>query len=717
MYKHLYILIFFNSCLLFSQQGWFWQSPLPQGNDINDIYWLNSNTAYLAGACGTIMKTTDKGRNWVIQYNGIKYSLGVIRFFNENSGIAAGSNGTILRTTNAGNNWIVVDSGKYKWYHAIDFINQSTGWLQSFHESINVLYKTTNSGANWNADSIYLNFNTSGSDCMKWLSADTCLISTSNNIGNYLYKTVNGGINWQVKLTLPYQSYIAHLVFINSYTGWVRGGNSVYKTTNRGENWTAIFTPVNVSFYDLSFSNINNGLVTGSMNNNSLIYKTTNGGENWSLAFSINKSNYSYITDIALNTNDVIAAGSQGLIYISSNTGTSWDSICYNVADEYRKPVFLNDNTGFILSGRFQGPGFASSTSDGGFTWYSKIIDTTTNFDALYFINENTGWAGNLNCIYKTTNRGINWAKIYSNDTSYYFNCITFPSYNTGYISGGFGILKTVNAGENWQKIFNVGMDVQAMYFINEITGWVVTYFRNIYKTTNGGNTWNYNMSIAAPQENSYKIIFSDENTGFVISDHGINRSTNGGANWTWIYPYSNPITDLTITPSKKVWAIDLQGRVISSYDLGNSWIEYFIFFNTYYSNSIAFTSENTGYIFSANSKILKTTTASIGIKPISNNVPSGYHLYQNYPNPFNPSTNINFDIGGNEKVKAKIILYDMLGRQAAIMLDEELSPGEYNIKWNGANLASGIYFCQLTISNGQLTKVFTETKKMVLLK
>jgi hypothetical protein len=103
-----------------------------------------------------------------------------------------------------------------------------------------------------------------------------------------------------------------------------------------------------------------------------------------------------------------------------------------------------------------------------------------------------------------------------------------------------------------------------------------------------------------------------------------------------------------------------------------------------------------------------------IGVKEIKKVVPSSYILYQNYPNPFNPTTTIKFDIPSgvkSEKSKVKVVVYDVLGKQIAELLNENLSPGTYEVIWDASNYPSGVYFYKLS------AKGFINTKKMVALK
>ena len=88
---------------------------------------------------------------------------------------------------------------------------------------------------------------------------------------------------------------------------------------------------------------------------------------------------------------------------------------------------------------------------------------------------------------------------------------------------------------------------------------------------------------------------------------------------------------------------------------------------------------------------------------------PLEYGLIQNYPNPFNPVTTIKYSISNNALVKLQI--FDILGREVKTLVNEEKPTGEYEVKFNGSGLASGVYFYKLTAGP------FTQTRKMQLLK
>jgi hypothetical protein len=98
-----------------------------------------------------------------------------------------------------------------------------------------------------------------------------------------------------------------------------------------------------------------------------------------------------------------------------------------------------------------------------------------------------------------------------------------------------------------------------------------------------------------------------------------------------------------------------------------------------------------------------------VGIKPEESNVPRVYSLSQNYPNPFNPSTMIKYAIPHPAYVEIKI--YDILGREVEVIVNDFKQTGIYSVTFDASNLASGVYLYRMKSND------FTDTKKMLLLK
>ena len=115
------------------------------------------------------------------------------------------------------------------------------------------------------------------------------------------------------------------------------------------------------------------------------------------------------------------------------------------------------------------------------------------------------------------------------------------------------------------------------------------------------------------------------------------------------------------------------------------------------------------------------TTTVTVGLLSVGRGTlqPSEFTVNQNYPNPFNPSTTISYQMPSEGRVKVGV--YDMLGREVALLQDEEVASGYHAVVWDAANnrgtrVASGMYLYRITaqLRNG---RTFVETKRMSLVK
>jgi photosystem II stability/assembly factor-like uncharacterized protein len=400
--------------------------------------------------------------------------------------------------------------------------------------------------------------------------------------------------------------------------------------------------------------------------------------------------------------------------------------------------------------------------------WFQQNSGTNNLLRGMFFLNQNTGWiVGSNSTILKTTNSGINWVRQTAGGTS--LRKVYFIDDNTGWIVGGgvfppFGadkvILKTTNAGQNWVTLlYSSGSPFSSIYFIDSMTGWIGSYNGGLFKTTDGGINF-ISMGFNPVVDGIY---FTDMHTGVVGGEPRIYKTINGGDNWTQVfYDSTKNISSMHFINLSLGYAVG-HGTILKSTNSGENWIS-LISFDGYFRHSVFFSSPThgtivrykdfpdytsfidrttngginwyqqystssqtelwstyfinivTGWVCGEDGLILKTTTGGdpIGINPISTEIPNAYSLSQNYPNPFNPATKIRFDIpnvGSGRDRSVKLVIYDLLGREVAILVNEELKPGVYDVDFDGFNLPSGVYYYRLSSGN------YTQTKKMVLLK
>jgi hypothetical protein len=106
------------------------------------------------------------------------------------------------------------------------------------------------------------------------------------------------------------------------------------------------------------------------------------------------------------------------------------------------------------------------------------------------------------------------------------------------------------------------------------------------------------------------------------------------------------------------------------------------------------------------------SSSSSTDVHAVRAKEPASFSLSQNYPNPFNPATHLILTIPtADAHAHSLLVIYDVLGREIATLVDREMEAGTYVVEWNAWDFPSGMYFCRLT--NGALTQV----RKMQILK
>ncbi|MFC2134576.1 T9SS type A sorting domain-containing protein [Bacteroidota bacterium] len=110
----------------------------------------------------------------------------------------------------------------------------------------------------------------------------------------------------------------------------------------------------------------------------------------------------------------------------------------------------------------------------------------------------------------------------------------------------------------------------------------------------------------------------------------------------------------------------------------------------------------------------IKIQTNATDVDDDLNDLPKSYSLEQNYPNPFNPSTTIEYSIPAlatESETSVKLMIYDILGKQVEVLVNETKRPGVYQVEFNASKFSSGVYFYTLQAGD------FIQSKKMILLK
>jgi photosystem II stability/assembly factor-like uncharacterized protein len=369
------------------------------------------------------------------------------------------------------------------------------------------------------------------------------------------------------------------------------------------------------------------------------------------------------------DANTGTAVGYNGTILRTTNGGASWTSQSSGTMSLLYGVSFTDANNGTAVGDN----GTILRTTNGGASWTSQLSGTTTSLMGVSFTDANNGTAvGSNGTILHTTNGGASWTS-QSSRTTVELIGVSFTDANNGTAVGFNGtILHTTNGGASWTSQSSGTTNwILGASFTDANNGTVVGSEGTILHTANGGTIWT-EQSIGT----TYilrGVSFTDANNGTAVGNGGtIFRTTNGGATWT--KQPSGTTRDL--------WGV-------------------------------SFTDANTGTVV-GDGIILRTTSGGVLVSveedgKADNYVPNQYLLEQNYPNPFNPSTTISFNLPSRSFISLKV--FDVIGREVATIVSEELPAGNHSRQWNAANISSGIYFYSLQAGT------FAQTKKLILLR
>ena len=235
------------------------------------------------------------------------------------------------------------------------------------------------------------------------------------------------------------------------------------------------------------------------------------------------------------------------------------------------------------------------------------------------------------------------------------------------------------------------------------------TWQGGVFLSTDNGNNWEpVNSGITSNTVKCFAVSDSGLFAGTI--DAGIFLSKDNGASWKAV---NNGLANLSIqslaVSGSNLFAGTMGSGVFLSTNSGANWKS---FNEGSINNSIYnLTISDTNLYASTGNGVWRRSLLEIatGVKGGQNDMPQKYLLLQNYPNPFNPITIIKYSVSKTSFVTIKV--YDILGREIKTLVNSEKLWGDYEIKFDGSNLTSGIYIYRMHAGN------FVETKKLLLLK
>ncbi len=575
---------------------WFWQNPLPQGNNLYDICEDANHPGrfFAVGDHGTILKKENLSDWQIIEQGNFDHLYSV--HFKGNYVWAVGYNGTILQNIDGlGNTWYQLNSGTTKQLLSVFFFDQLNGWIVGQDQTV---LHTSDGGTNWN--SLY----PTGSEhyfSVYFTSLLNGWIAGAANQYGVIKKTTDGGNTWTNSLIPTVR--MNSIKFIDSNFGCVVGDDGrIYTTSNAGTNWNLAVSSTTSDLRDFWMNGSGEGWAIGY---DGTIVHTTNYGSNWSIQTSPTdltiygiENNYAVgwagiilqrsanweivsqgeTTNLHAIDNDcfspsIYAVGANGLILKTTDDGNNWlpensetNYDLYDIEAFYTCDYFTPDA---VAVGEYGTVIFSYSGN-----WNHNDIATTDKLHDVYFrgFSGQLFVAGEWGRIWKSTNYGSNWYLKHEN-TNYHLYAIDFAWSQTGYAAGMSGaILKTTDNGETWFDISpnNTSFFRSIDFYHNK--GWVVGVGGCIFRTTDAGETWIETIpQVTYETLNKVKIV--NEDIVWIAGDNGtILTTTDAGDHW---YKQDSPscgyLTSLCFPETGSGWICGWDGAILHTTDGGGT--------------------------------------------------------------------------------------------------------------------------------------------------
>ena len=676
------LLLILNTIIL--QAQWM-QTNGPNGGDVRAIVWDGSKI-YTGLFGGGVHISSDNGANWTRSNSGLPAPFLVQTMLVKDQYVFAGLlNWKVYVSSNQGQTWGEANNGLPN--STVKVLAEADSFI--FAGFVNGLFRSSNYGVSWNhigtgLTNIYI----------KAFALKDSIIFLGT--GDGIFISTNYGDNWIEKsngLTNKHINDLAvHKNFIASATE-----SGVFISTDNGENWLqAGLSGSNT----LSLTSMDSILFAGVFSSG--VYYSSDNGLTW---FQFNDEYPpNVITRVLETRDDQILAGNDLGIYSVSLSDPVWldmnselygtTSYCFGVKDSV---LVAGTNSGEVFISFDNGKNWVSRRIVNGF---NGPVELEFKGDSLYALCFSGG-------LFVSANLGLNWNELYI--PTQYFTSMAVRDNNIFVGTDQTGIWRSTNSGLSWSQI-NSGLT-------NLFVKAIAIDDSNVYCGTNEGlfisSDNGVNWVLAGPgisQTIGIQTIKIIDNYIYVGAIYGIYLSTNRGANWSY-KGFGNDIVeciegygDVVFAGISDPW----DGGIFFSTNKGGTWQQ----FNSglpYLDPLALVIVDKTLFAGIYGHSVWRTSTIVTDVPDPGNIIPTEYVLSQNFPNPFNPTTKIEYNIPELSLVIIKV--YDILGNEIGILVNEEKPIGRYEVEFNATTLPSGIYFYRLQAGS------FIDTKKMVLLR
>jgi photosystem II stability/assembly factor-like uncharacterized protein len=699
-----------------SAQSTLWQPtafPAQYGGAVFSFHVTSKGTVFAGTWLDGLVRSTDNGETWqsVGPYGSIISS--------DTSGTVyanAGDGGGFYRSTDDGSTWSLIGpSGAFATIRGIAVDAHGDLFAADFDAGI---VRSTDRGTSWSpiAGSL-LTTATSGPLVCATINGTGYLfaqVQDYNTSLSTLYRTSDEGESWSAAFVSS--SYPLRNVFIHSSGAvFLSGPDGVMRSTDAGTSWD------NVSRYTYNFQDMfscSNGDIWAGYNYGfpqwgTVFYRSTDNGSTWSGYDTLGTG--SVYAFAGCKDGSILLGTEKTGIFKTHDEGKTWKPVNSGMPNVQTGVSSISGLPGgFMCAGTTQFGSYVST--DFGATWNRNFPGHATNVTRIIVHPAGRIFAASKDYYYPyfeySDDGGNHWQ---GTEQGFLAMDLARDAQQGVYLcGGGTGVQKSTDGGISWNDLHCPGSSYPRMHVANDGTIIVLAPYFNGYTTTwyytristDGGATW----SVTAPRDaqnpvNEYGS--TGDGSLFAATSAGVYRSTDHGTSWLQTSLTLGDVSSLAANSANALFAGSASKGVFRSRDHGETWEPYSAGLPD--SSITSLFVDDRGYLYAGTRKsgIFVTVGSTTSVGTGTDRESCEFRLDQNYPNPFNPATHIRYQI--HDAGYLKLAVYDLLGREVAVLVNEIKQPGSYEVTWNASGFASGMYFCRMQAGG------YSQTTKLIL--
>ena len=638
-----------------TDRGVHWVNVLPtSGVKVTAMISTLSGTLLVGTGGSGVLRSTNGGQNWPPVVQGAP-NTSVNSFAVDSSGtILMVSSSGVYRSTDDGASWVLSSDG---------LANLEVRSVASDAQNVRLVAdlmsvsQSTDGGNSWFEG--YADINSALCSTITCSAAGTLVVATHATGG--VYRSTNNGSSW-----LPVGGNLSYRL-VNALAASGDGtlfacvqadssGRAVFRSTDQGSTWQGNNTAIpKLPALGIATRGTREVVIVSSAGNAATgVFRSTDDGSTWT-PLTTGYSNQTFWS-VALPPDGRILAGFYGGVAVSQDTGRTWSTIAYGL------PYSI-----------------VNSLACG---WNGRVFATTSGFGVYYLTSDlaGPGWA--------PADSGLP-----AQDLGAVQNLAVDSAGAVYGVTLNDGVWRIPPGRLAWSRFASGLIDTNLTGICVSPSGaaFVTTYGEGVFTTLLPSATYVVtNFKAARKDVHTVEVSWSTTNDASILGFE-VQRRLGSEPTFASISPSLIPADPFSGSDHRYIFHDSTASEVSEQYRLR------------------IIVQDGTEH-FSDTVTTEPVTSASSPVEPFT------YLLEQNYPNPFNPLTIIKFTIGGNRGwglggSDVSLVVYDVLGRQVALLVHEKKSPGTYEVQFDGNNLASGVYFYRLQAGS------YIDTKKLLLIR